>query len=325
MSVVSKKVTLEDAKDILLYHKELFGIKEDLKKTQYVMLSAKIFHIINLFSIVDEAFSDELLCSLVNDIVILLKYFEIGENKTDSIINECKEEAVLVINTKLFYLDILIWERVESSKAIKSVLRQMSVLGVKNSIELFTSLESGLNFVLEPKYNSTNPELKAKYEISDLENIKSLANFRERRKNTSLRALIKSKNQISFFQDMDIEDIKHTVTNVAFAKYKTYEKIIEENSDTTEIFFLMSGTCKVSIGRNSVGIIEKNQIFGEFSSITKQKRAATVTADEPVTVLRFNFHENIFDKDPYPFTMLHKNIINELLKKIDSININKHF
>lgn len=323
MSNLNKNVSLEEAKDILEFHEKIFGIKENLEKTKYLSISAKIFHTINLFSIIDNKFSDPFLKSLVHDIVVLLKYFEISENKKDSNIKEIKNQAILVINTKLYFLDLLVWEKVDKSVDIKTFLRLKEILHVKNSFDFFSSLEGEFNFVLEPRYSSSIDNLKPEYKSGDLDFLISLDGFRERRTNSSLRALIKSKNQISFFENMQVEDVKNTVKDVVFAKYKMHEKIIRENDETYDIFFLMSGKCRVTIANENVGMIEKDQIFGEFSAITKQKRAATVIAHEPVTVLSFKFKNDLFKSDPYSFTILHKNIIEQLIQKIDSLNNNK--
>ena len=66
--------------------------------------------------------------------------------------------------------------------------------------------------------------------------------------------------------------------------------------------------------------LRRNQIFGEFSSILNEARVASVIANEEVTTIRFNFAFELFDNEPYPFTMLYKNIIDELLKKVIKSN-----
>ena len=103
-----------------------------------------------------------------------------------------------------------------------------------------------------------------------------------------------------------------------------HETIIEENDDSKEIYYLLSGTARVIVGTNALGIVEKGNIFGEFSSITGERRSATIKAnDQNVTVLRFKFAFESFDDIPYSFTHLYKNIIDALIIKIHNSNTQK--
>ena len=154
------------------------------------------------------------------------------------------------------------------------------------------------------------------YTEEDLAFFEHLNTFVDKRENKILRRLIDSRASISFFNDMIPEEIKHIVKDAEFIKYDKREAIILQNTDSKEIYFVISGKCKVLVNDKIVGKIEENQIFGEFSSILKEKRNATVETLEETTVLRFNFAFELFKKDPYAFTMLYKNIIDELIKKI---------
>ena len=69
-----------------------------------------------------------------------------------------------------------------------------------------------------------------------------------------------------------------------------------------------------------IGKLGPRQIFGEFSKITNRNRFATVITKTQTTLLSFNLKLELFDEAPFSFSTLYKNILTELVKKIDISN-----
>ena len=135
--------------------------------------------------------------------------------------------------------------------------------------------------------------------------------------------IIKLKNKINLFKNMEDEDIKQILKDINFVSYQIGETIIKEGDTSEEIFILLDGKCKVNVGRTNVGIIEINQAFGEFSAITKSPRHATVRALRPCKVISFKIAFDVLEKELHGFSILYKNFVDELIIKIDSTNLEK--
>ena len=139
--------------------------------------------------------------------------------------------------------------------------------------------------------------------------------------NKGLERLVASKNTISLFKGMEDEDIKLIVKDVGFMRFNQHEVIIKELDESgDEIYFIVNGECRVSVGRNNVGVLSPNQVFGEFAPLTKEKRAASIKANKPTVVMVFKLAMELADEHPKVFMMLFRNIINGLIKKIDQAN-----
>ena len=317
---MSKVIKEEEVEDIIEYHNNILGINTKIPTSAYISKKTEIFNLINLFNIMDADFNSKLIKKLTEDILSLFSYLDLINHKKNNDLTKYKKEIISLVNTKLYYLDLVIWAKVEKSKLIKVFLREKDSLSIHNSLDFISKNKEISTLAIKLSYKIDEINLKTKYKKEDLDFLFDLDTFKERRKNKILRTLIDSRHSISFFKNMIPEEIKHIVKDVEFIKYNKREAIVLQNTDSKEIYFIISGKCKVLVNSKIVGKIEENQIFGEFSSILKEKRNATIETIDETTVLRFNFAFELFKKDPYAFTMLYKNIIDELIKKIVSSN-----
>jgi len=163
------------------------------------------------------------------------------------------------------------------------------------------------------KYCAVNFSNEENDEISDILNS-------DASKNEAIQKLIQWKQKINFFKAMSDEEIALILRDVVFVSVKTDEVIIKENDDSKEIYFLLNGECKVMIGRQPVGIITEKSIFGEFSFITNQLRSATVIADKNSILIKFRIDIDDFHNKSYAYARLFKNIMHELVKKVETTN-----
>jgi len=139
-----------------------------------------------------------------------------------------------------------------------------------------------------------------------------------------LEQIIKLKSKITIFKDIEDAIIRDIVTDVRFLQLTMHEPIIHLGDEDKDIYILLEGECRVMIDNNkTVGVLEKNQVFGEFSPITDTPRSATVKANVPSTVLAFKLNFDHLNSKLNPYGILYKNFITELIKKLNLINWEK--
>ena len=73
-----------------------------------------------------------------------------------------------------------------------------------------------------------------------------------------------------------------------FRIYKPDEVIIEENTEGTEVYTLVSGSARVMINDQQVGEIQKDEIFGAIAALTQTLRNASVIANTECTTIVVN-------------------------------------
>lgn len=340
---------LKEVIEIVTYHENILGINKELGSSEYLTIKNEIFELVHIFSVLDSNFKNEKIKVLLDDVLTLILYFDylkftpeklqlMYDKKPTALTCEFSDfknsfarrykdfklKAISLINTKIYYLDLLIWDSALKSDAIDLYLRQYNAIGVKSSMEYVKKANKKIESLISFRYKAPSQDKMPKYDAQILQDIKDFP-FREvEAENPYMGRLLAAKDGIKFFQGMYDSDIKKIVKNIVFIKYKMHETILEEGDDSNEIFYLLGGKARVIAGTNVVGLIEQGNIFGEFSSITKERRTATIKANvDGVTVLRFNFAFESFEEAPYSFTRLYKNIIDSLIIKINSSNNQK--
>jgi hypothetical protein len=237
-----------------------------------------------------------------------------------------KPEILKLLNTKLYYFDRLIWRYVLSTDMIRQFFKARGIRNVYSTMDYMkatnTPMESDSSGFVE--YRSTNNNIFIRYidrEVQEVKNIKFDTKFVA--KDKAMAQLIASKNKIKFFASMEDEDIASMVTDVKFAQYNKHECVISEGDDDVDIFFLMNGECRVQAGRATLGLIGEQQVFGEFSILTGERRTATIKANKPSIIISFKLDLSKFDKNPCAYSFLYRNVSVELIKKIKQMNARK--
>ncbi len=347
------KNTLATLLDTLRYHRdETTGVLEELPISKYVSIKDNILYLAKLFSFLDGNFENDMIKRMYIDIVSLIKLFDkIGDENimmkyykiykeqnpqaqesfeefrdhTSKYMKENKLRTVAILNTKLYFFDLLIWEHALFSKKIVKYLFSTGYKDVNNTedyLNIYHLRNINANkTVMHMDFKCEEDDLFIKYEKEEISYLKALRtkvnNFSY---DETTEKLIASKDSIAFFKDMDNEDIRAIVKNVRFMQFKEHETIIYEGGEDEIIYLMLNGECRVSVGKNKVGLIKPGQIFGEFAAITKERRTATIKTNKPTTVIAFQLALEAFDETPYSFSFLYKNVTNELIKKIDLAN-----
>jgi len=356
------KTKFADIIDILDYHKSTFGIKEDIHSNSHLNMKDDIFLLVSFFSSFDNKFEDSLISTMLDDVLNLLKYFDsINYNEDDNqafggdSLNEIYEEfknsneeisfeefkskyfemlkdlrvqVIPIINTKLCYFDLMIWDKARKSKSILRVLRTFGADDSFSTKEFMGNKEVNFKSMVKYKYIAKDTtHINPEYDKSDIAFVKGLS---ARPENTdeayeaNFNRLIGVKNKIAIFKGMSDGDIRLVVKDVNFMKFNPHETIIREGELAEDIYFLVSGACRVTANHKAVGLLTEHQIFGEFAAITKDIRTATIRTNSIVTVLSFKLATELFDEIPESFSYLYKNVIDELIKKIDLANNKKY-
>jgi hypothetical protein len=338
------------------HHTDYTGIIDDMPIEYYSTIREKILHLFTIFSFIGNNFENELIQKLSIDIVSFTQFVDtIGikrqieiffqkykkiSNSTDDIFNDFEQmmitmmkddkiKAIAILDTKLLYFDKLIWDKVKKSERITSYLTSMGLLNSNNTEEFFVNYAkvspNHKDSILKIDYSVEKLNLYVEYSEDEMDLLISLkyANINLGIE-SNIQKIISHKEKISFFKNMQNEDISNIVKNVQFASYKPHEVIIKEDDDSKTIYFLLSGECRVSVDKINVGIIQVGQIFGEFASILQGKRTATIKANKPTALICFELAFERFEKNPYPFAFLYKNVTEELIKNINSSNKRKY-
>ena len=355
------KTNFSDIIDILDYHKKIFGTKGEISINSHLNIKDDIFLLVSFFSSFDDKFEDSLIKTMLDDILNLLKYFDsINYNDKDEksfcgnqlsdiyeehkknnddlpfeefkikyfeSLRDLRAQAIPIINTKLYYFDLLIWDKARKSKLILRILRVFGANDSFNTKEFLNNKDVSFKSMISYKYVAQNSKLNPIYDKIDIIFIKNLAKQTEvvdEVYEENFNRLIAVKNKIEIFKGMADGDIRLVVKDVSFMKFNPHETIIREGELSEEIFFIASGSCRVTANHKAVGLLSKNQIFGEFSAITKDLRTATIRTNSVVTILSFKLATELFNEIPESFSNLYKNVIDELIKKIDLSNKKKY-
>lgn len=352
------KSKLVEVKDIVAYHTDLLGVKAEIKSNSHLNMKEEIFYLVSLFSSMDETFEDEITRTLLNDILKLLKYFDSMNYDEDSTcdtamltslfeeyqsddgdlgfeefkdqyydyLKDLRSQIVPVLNTKVYYLDMLIWLKAKKSKLIIRILRNIGASDSNNTKDFLHKKTAHFKSMISFKYIAPSEDEPIEYKQSELNFIKSLEEQikpKDQVYEDTFNRLIGVKNKINIFKGMQDGDIRLVVKDVAFMKFNPHEVIITEGEVTEDIYFLLTGTCRVTANHKAVGAINEHQVFGEFSAITREQRTATVKTNTIATVLRFKINTDLFNDIPESFSILYKNVIDELIIKINLSNKKK--
>lgn len=337
-------------KDLVEHHKSIFGLHKDanVNEVNYIAVHEDIFAFINHLCQIDETYEEELLDVMLDDIVNLVQFInslsgngnknleliyskfikihDVVDNKNDffEIIKKefklNKNILLSLLNTKFFYLDKYIWHKIKQSKELRQLLKIKNLQEINSTLKYIKHTKIKKSY-MKLDYSSFHIQLDKKYNEKGIQHIKSLDKEKsDLNPNCAIEQLIRYKNHIPYFRDIEEDDIREIVKDVKFLHYGVHEILIKEFDKSNEIFFLVEGECRVSLKRRALGTILKESIFGEFSFITKQPRSATVKTNKDSIIISFHFDLESFDNNPCLFSQLYKNISEELVKKVYNMN-----
>jgi CRP-like cAMP-binding protein len=163
-------------------------------------------------------------------------------------------------------------------------------------------------------------QLCVKYTPKEVEHLKNAAAEDDKNFSHAMLKLIEVKDNFQMFNELSELNIKKSIKEISFKKFKKGEIVIKENEVSEEIYYILSGNCNVVVGRKIVGKLERNQVFGEIASLMKSPRTATVRATEDTLAISFKLAFDEIKIYPEAFAFLFKNLTMELVKKLDNSN-----
>lgn len=334
---------------VIAHNEKLFLVDDEFKKAEYLNLKEKVLEVYLLFGVIDANLKNPLLEKLMKDIINLVFFFDELDFDVDALwekfsasefaedigfeefkkvqlklVREYKIRVSKVTTTRLYLFDCILWKEANQSRQIGRYLRNIGLSWVDNTKEfLEKSTFNELPCIDIRKFFTNDKVLFPVYSSEELETINSVINgsFFKFEENELLDRVIKAKKGFRFFSSLDDDDIRHVVKDLRFLTFKRHELVIKEGDEGEDIYLLIDGDCRVTAGKNVVGAINKGQIFGEFSPVTKELRTATVRVNSiEAKVLTFKIAFEKFDEEPRIFANLYKNIVESMIAKLDTAN-----
>ena len=324
---MSDMIDNQNISDIINHHKNIFGINKDLELKSYLHKTDAIFSLYNMFCLIDDNYIGNSNIEFSHDVLAIISFYNqiVFENSNDLNI-KIKNELIKIIDTKLYYFDQFLCYGANNSIEIQNYLRTMHIYKLKSTNHFLETTKKEFKNIAHIEYLLENLNLKTTYKQSSIDFILSISNLNKEDQVIApiLKKVIKSKSKIALFRDMHDDDIKNLISIFNFSVYQAGETIIHEGDVNEDIYFILSGQCSVLINKSHVSKLEKNQIFGEFAFLLQQPRSATIKATQESTIMKFKFDEELFHKYAHSFSLLYKNITNELILKISTMNQRKN-
>ncbi len=111
------------------------------------------------------------------------------------------------------------------------------------------------------------------------------------------------------------EELELVVGQAVQLQYKKGTRILEEKTESRDLFIIYDGEVSVKMAMNTMHFMEesvarlgKGEIFGEFSFINGEPRSATIQAEKKVSILRFDYSAliHLFEENPrIGYIMIH--------------------
>lgn len=142
-----------------------------------------------------------------------------------------------------------------------------------------------------------------------------------------LEQLIKVRNKIRLFDELDGSQIKILVRDVIFKKFQKNETIFREGDEKNQfIYFILTGSVKVSTTdgfgvRRKITIVPRGSIIGELQAIAGNKRTATCTVEDDINILiGFTIKKDFIKENAIIYATFYKNLSTVLAQKISDTN-----
>ena len=134
-----------------------------------------------------------------------------------------------------------------------------------------------------------------------------------------IHQLLKS---VTIFSGVDDDNLEKIFSQCEVTEKKAGYVLIEEDTEATQIFIILSGTVKIvlNLKKDPLEIVElgPGHCVGEASIIGIQKHCASAVIDEDARVLVFPRHVlmDIYNNDKELFSLLILNIARELARRL---------
>src|SRR5690349_23988266 len=111
----------------------------------------------------------------------------------------------------------------------------------------------------------------------------------------ALRPGLMNLRVISLFEDLSDRSLARVESLCSMRSYKKGEEVVGDHENTTDVFFILSGTVRVTsfteAGREVIfNDVSEGGIFGEFSAIDRLPRSASGVAQTDCSLARSEEH-----------------------------------
>jgi CRP-like cAMP-binding protein len=166
------------------------------------------------------------------------------------------------------------------------------------------------------------PKMNQKYTVEDIEEFIKVTNEEDSKTDSEImQKLLSVQNKIKIFKNIDPNELKVVVYDLRFLRYNYKDHIIDQDSQSESIYYLIDGECQVFKDKHKIGEIKPGSSFGESGAIFGHKRNATVLcASKTATLLSFKIDQDNFDFSAAALAILYKNLAAEIDAKLDKLN-----
>jgi len=165
---------------------------------------------------------------------------------------------------------------------------------------------------------------KFEYLVNDVEEFLKI-NEEESQKieSKTMKKLISVQDKIKIFKNISYEELKAIIYDLKFVRYEYKDHIVEQDSTSEIIYYLIDGECQVFQNSNKIGELHSGSTFGESGAIFEQKRSATVIcASKTATLLSFKIDKNNLEFASNALAILYRNLAFEINAKLNDLNKN---
>jgi len=159
------------------------------------------------------------------------------------------------------------------------------------------------------------------YTVEDIEEFLKINDEESNNDSETMHKLLSVQDKIKIFKDIEPNELKSIVYDLQFMRYNFKDHIVDQDSQSEIIYFLIDGECQVFHNKFKIGELHPGSSFGESGAIFGYKRNATVLcASKTATLLAFKIDQENLDFSAKALAILYKNLAAEINKKLDDLN-----
>ena len=159
------------------------------------------------------------------------------------------------------------------------------------------------------------------YSVDDIEEFLKINDEEPEVDSQTMQKLLSVQEKIKIFNNIEPHDFKASVQDLQFMRYKFKDYIVEEDSLSDNIYFIIDGECQVFSNKVKLGALKPGSSFGESGAIFGHKRNATVVcASKNATLLSFRIDQENLEFSAKALAILYKNLALEINTKLSGIN-----
>ncbi len=145
--------------------------------------------------------------------------------------------------------------------------------------------------------------------------------------NEILQQLLKVKNKINLFDDLNNQQVKTLVKEITFNKFEKNETVFRQGDKKNQfIYFILAGSIKVNISDNfgvkkTITTVTQGSIIGEIQAVLDHERTASCVASSDSNILiGFTINDYNMVTNGNVYGIFYRNLSRVLALKINDTN-----